>query len=106
LKLVKNMPPVGDGQWHLYDLANDPGETLDLQSKLPAEFAAMQSDYAVYARQKGVLPMPDGYSPQRQVLINSIKNYWLPLYGKQLLAGVLLIAGAITALVWWRRRRA
>ncbi len=106
LKLVKNLPPVGDGQWHLYDLSTDPGETLDLQSTLATEFAAMQTDYASYAEQKGVLPMPDGYSPQRQVLINSVRNYWVPLYGKQVLAAVLLLVAALAGLVLWRRRQA
>jgi hypothetical protein len=27
------------------------------------EFAAMQADYAAYAKAHGVLPMPDGYNP-------------------------------------------
>jgi arylsulfatase/uncharacterized sulfatase len=105
LKLVKNLAPVGDGLWHLYDLATDPGETQDLQAKLPAEFAAMQADYAAYAQKNGVLPMPDYYSPQRQVFINSVKNYWIPLYGKQMLAGLLVFVGGIAALVVWRKRR-
>ena len=46
LKLVLNNPPVGDGQWHLYDLRADPGETNDLQKAMPAQFAALQAAYA------------------------------------------------------------
>ena len=102
LKLVRNMPPLGDGLWHLYDLNQDPGETLDISAKLPQEFAAMQADYAAYEKANQVLPMPAGYSPQKQVMINGFWRYWVPVFGKQVL-GVLL---ALTALlVWWRLRR-
>jgi arylsulfatase A-like enzyme len=103
LKLSKNMPPMGDGEWHLYDLATDPGETLDLQKSLPAEFAAMQADYAKYAKDHGVLPIPAGYNPQRQVLINSVLNYWLPAYGG-MAALALLVVGALTGAWFWRKR--
>jgi hypothetical protein len=65
----------------------------------------MQADYVAYAQKNGVLPMPDYYSPQRQVFINSVKNYWIPLYGKQMLAGLLVLVGGIAALVVWRKRR-
>jgi arylsulfatase/uncharacterized sulfatase len=104
LKLVRNMPPLGDGLWHLYDLATDPGETLDLSAKLPQEFAAMQVDYANYEKGNQVLPMPDGYTPQKQVFINAIWRYWLPVHGKQAAA---LLVSLLALLVWClvRRRR-
>jgi arylsulfatase/uncharacterized sulfatase len=103
LKLVLNNPPVGDGQWHLYDLDNDPGETRDLRQLLPQQFTAMQADYAAWARANGVLDMPAGYNPVRQVLINSVMNYWLPAYW---LHGLLFLAAtmAISA-VWILRQR-
>ncbi len=107
LKLVSNLPPVGDGQWHLYDLRQDPGETTDLREKLPQAFEALQKDYATWAREHGVLPMPDGYSPTRQVLINTFVNYWIPAYrgvGLAVLAGV--VAAVVAFLAWRRRRRA
>jgi len=102
LKLVRNMPPLGDGQWHLYDLSADPGETLDLKDRLPHDFQSMQADYASYEKANQVLPMPEGYSPQRQVFINSISRYWIPVFGKQAAAIVLALLGL---LVWWRLRR-
>jgi arylsulfatase/uncharacterized sulfatase len=104
LKLVKNLPPVGDGHWHLYDLHTDPGETRDLQTALPAVFTALQGDYDRYAQSHGVLPMPDGYNPTRQVLINSFINYWIPAYRKPVLLGLAVVASAL-ALAWYRRRR-
>jgi arylsulfatase A-like enzyme len=66
LKIALNNPPMGDGQWHLYDLRTDPGETKDLQQQRPQEFAAMQADYAAWAKANGVLPMPEGYNPVRR----------------------------------------
>ncbi len=103
LKLVKNLPPVGDGQWHLYNLHTDPGETHDLRELQPRDFQTLQLDYELYARTHGVLPMPEGYSPSRQVLINSIRHYWLPTYG--LKAGVLLLGLLALATAWVLRRR-
>ncbi|MBP7662125.1 MAG: arylsulfatase [Burkholderiaceae bacterium] len=103
LKLIRNIPPVGDGQWHLYDIRRDPGETHDLRLKLPEEFRAMQADYAEYARSHGVLPMPDGYDPVQQVLINSLVNVYVPRFGPAALA---LLAGlSALALLLYRRRR-
>ena len=104
LKLSLNTPPVGDGQWHLYDLATDPGETQDLQATMPQAFATMQADYAQYAKDHGVLPMPKGYSPQNQVLIRSVLNYWLPAYGAMLGALVAVVSGGLGYWAWRRRR--
>ncbi len=105
LKLVLNNPPVGDGQWHLYDLRTDPGETRDLQQTLPQPFTAMRADYAAWAQANGVLAMPEGYSPVKQVFINSIVNYWMPTYGLQSLAVLVLLLGLPAALMLRARRR-
>ena len=48
--------------------------------------------------------MPEGYSPQRQVLIHSIQAYWLPAYGAQV-AGVLVFLAGSAGLYFIRRRR-
>ncbi|MEP6968882.1 MAG: sulfatase-like hydrolase/transferase, partial [Betaproteobacteria bacterium] len=102
LKLVRNMPPIGDNQWHLYDLRTDPGETHDLRAALPQEFAGMQADYATYAREHGVLTMPEGYDPSRQVLINDMFNYWIPTYRTPV---VLTLAALVLFFLLRRRRR-
>jgi arylsulfatase/uncharacterized sulfatase len=105
LKLVKNLPPYGDGNWHLYDIVKDPGETRDLATALPADFAQMKADYAAYAKAERVLPMPAGYSAPQQVQDNArrerleprLRAFW------PWLAGALgLIFGGAYAL---RRRR-
>lgn len=105
LKLVLNNAPIGDGQWHLYDLRSDPGETNDLRQQRPQEFAAMQADYAAWATAQGVLPMPEGYNPVRQVMINTVFNYWIPAYRN---STIIALAGMVVA-GWFlitRRRRA
>lgn len=105
LKLVSNLPPVGDGQWHLYDLRQDPGETHDLQKELPDAFRALQADYDAYAKAHGVLPMPEGYDPVRQVLINGFVNYWIPTYKNTAIAALAGLAVLVATVVYLRRRR-
>ncbi len=103
-KLIKNIAPVGDGLWHLYDISNDPGETKDLQGQLPDLFAAMKADYAAYARANGVLPMPEGYDPINQVQTNALINVYVPRFkrtGLPILAGLCLLLAAFVIL---RRR--
>ena len=107
LKLVRNLPPVGDGAWHLYDLRTDPGETRDLQQQRPEVFKSLQAAYDAWALAHGVLPIPEGYQPARQVLINSFVNYWIPAYKNTalgILAGVLGLVGVLA--IWRRRSRA
>ena len=102
-KLISNLAPVGDGQWHLYNIAQDPGETLDLQHEKPELFQSMQADYAKWAKANGVLPMPEGYDPIRQVIINSLVFVYWPRYQWHLAGfGCLIVLGTF---VFWRRRR-
>ncbi|MEI8325294.1 MAG: arylsulfatase [Betaproteobacteria bacterium] len=102
LKLVNNLMPVGDGQWHLYDLHTDMGETRDLQRQQPDAFKAMQADYEAWSQSHGVLAMPPGYSPTWQVRINSFANYYIPFHGYKLIVGLIAMVAAIVVL---RRRR-
>ena len=102
LKLVRNIAPLGDGQWHLYDIRRDPGETNDLRTQRPQEFLAMQADYAEYARTHGVLPMPERYDPVQQVLINALINVYVPRFWP---LAVALLAGLIALALFVRRRR-
>jgi arylsulfatase/uncharacterized sulfatase len=102
LKLLRNMPPLGDGLWHLYDLSKDPGETQDLSMQLPQEFADMQEDFVAWAKANQVLDMPDGYSPQKQVMINGFWRYWLPVHGKTM---ALILAALMLLPVWLLLRK-
>ena len=49
---------IGDGQWLLFNLAVDPGETRDLAHEEPARFQALQARWEQYAREVGVV-MPN-----------------------------------------------
>ena len=104
-KLVLNLPPIGDGQWHLYDLRTDPGETRDLQASQAQVFATMRADYDAWAKANGVLPMPEGYNPVRQVLINSFVNYWIPTYRNSFIVALAGLGGLVAVALAIRRRR-
>ena len=105
LKLIKVIPPVGDGLWHLFNIRTDPGEVHDLATQMPEEFKTMQLQYAEYAQANGVLPMPEGYDPIQQVQINALINVYVPR-AKAYLPHVLLTLGLLTAAIfYWRRRR-
>jgi arylsulfatase/uncharacterized sulfatase len=104
-KLVKNLPPYGNGRWRLYDITADPGETRDLSDAMPARFAQMQADYTAFAKSNGVLPMPPGYSAPQQIFDNALDTLLVPRLLAMLpyLGGLALLLGG---LVWvWRRRR-
>ena len=108
LKLIRNIRPLGDALWHLYDIRADPGETRDLQALLPAAFKTMQADYAAYAKANGVLAMPDGYDPIQQVEINALVNVYLPRLKRNAWAmagGMAALMGAGIYLVRRRRKR-
>jgi arylsulfatase/uncharacterized sulfatase len=105
LKLIKNIPPVGDGLWHLYDIVKDPGETRDLQLELPEQFRTMQADYAAYAKANGVLDMPGDYEPVQQVIINAAVNVYWPRYKAALLLLLTLLLAVPAAMLYRRRQR-
>ena len=105
-KLLKNMRPIGDNQWHLFNNDTDPGEVVDLQKKFPEVFKSMQEDYAAYAKANHVLAMPDDYDPIEQVQINALHNYYLPKLYRKIPWIVLGLALLIFAVWRWRRRKA
>jgi arylsulfatase/uncharacterized sulfatase len=77
-KLVKNIAPLGDGQWRLYDLRTDPGEVHDLGSSQPERFKSMLADYDEYARVNGVLPIPQGFDLQKTAMRYAVWHFLVP----------------------------
>ena len=85
-KIVMNRGPVGDGQWHLYNIVSDPGETEDLADAMPERMQVMSRAYQQYVLENGVLPVPVDYQQVYQVGINGLRE----VYGRQML--VLLVS--------------
>jgi arylsulfatase len=54
-KAVSVAPPYGTGTWHLYNLADDPGETYDLAKEQPEILKKLQAAWHRYARDVGVV---------------------------------------------------
>jgi arylsulfatase/uncharacterized sulfatase len=107
-KLVRNMPPYGDGTWKLHELALDPGETNDLSAERADLKAELLRDYAAYEQQMGVLPLPPGYDPHKQVAKNSMKRQFKAFgWRVALVAAVLLtlVVLGVRRLVRGRRAR-
>ena len=73
-KIMYNMGPVGDDEWHLFNIVTDPGETLDLKEGMPERFDSMMADYQVYEKNNRILPLPAGYIQQRQVALNGLRD--------------------------------
>lgn len=73
-KVVRNLAPLGDGQWRLYNIVSDPGEVNDLSGEMPERFQAMREAYAKYERENRVLPIPQGYNQQLQLVINMARD--------------------------------
>ena len=71
---------------------------------MPGLFRTMQGDYAAFAARDGVLPMPEGYTAERQINANGFNASVRP---KLLRALPWLLALIAVPLGWgiWRRRR-
>jgi len=99
-KIVMNRRPLGDGEWHLYDIVQDPGETTDLAAAMPDRLQRMLSRYDDYAMRNGVLAVPRGFDAQRQVAINGLRHR----AGPGILVGILLLATLLPFYVFARMR--
>ena len=66
-KITRNMPPYGDGNWGLFNIATDPGETENLLPEERAIFADLYKDYQRYTSEVGVLDMPPNFDFTEQV---------------------------------------
>jgi len=102
-KITRDMPPVGDGQWRLFNLARDPGEMNDLAKAEPAVFRQMLDDYAAYEKRVGVQPLPEGYTTQKQLMNNAMGKQRGQLIVTAAVA-LALLAGVVIGLVLLVRR--
>lgn len=54
-KSVSVAPPYGSGNWQLYNVVDDPGETRDLAKEQPEILKKMQAAWDRYAKDVGVV---------------------------------------------------
>ena len=92
-KLVLNRGPLGDDNWHLFNIVVDPGETSDLAISMPDKRQSMISAYERYARVNQVLPVPEGYQQLIQVAENGLRDR----FGNQIL--ILLATMSVLVLM-------
>ena len=103
-KISRIPEPRGDGKWHLYDLANDAGETTDLAMVHPALLQDMLNEYRSYTSEVGVVDMAADFSPIKQLSRNGFakaaKEYWyvLALFVLALLTALFLARRAVRRL--------
>ena len=100
-KLLRNQPPLGDGQWYLYDIAQDPGEVTDLKALMPQRLQRMLSAYETFERDNKVQPMAPGYSQPGQLAKNFIRNQ----SRSAVIVGLLTLLVLLPFLVAIRMRR-
>jgi len=57
----------GDGEWQLYDIKSDPGETRPLEAEQPERLRDMIAIFERYAEEKGIVPVAEDWSPWSQL---------------------------------------
>ena len=95
-KLVKNGRPYGDGEWRLFDLSVDPGETVDLSVSLPDKFGEMIAHYTDYTKEYGVAEMGINYEPLLEIqnkFMAKLKNAMRPYLIGFLVLVIVIIFG-------------
>ncbi|HPF22492.1 MAG TPA: arylsulfatase [Hyphomonas sp.] len=96
-KITRNQKPHGDGQWRLYNIEQDPGETKDLSQVEPEVFADLLAEYDAYSKRVGVIEVPEGYDSLKEITRNTMarqfKAYWMQLVVLlAIIGGVLWLA--------------
>ena len=99
-KIVRNRPPNGSNQWELYNLSEDPGETINLAKRMPNKLQELTEDYETYAEKNGVIDLPLDYEWAAEMTINTFKRNYLPLIYK----AAFFIVSAIFLVIVFRRR--
>lgn len=73
-KLMQNLPPKGDGAWELFDIKADPSELTNLAADMPELVEEMKAFFAEWSEQVNLVPVPEGYNPLEQTVINAKRN--------------------------------
>jgi arylsulfatase/uncharacterized sulfatase len=73
-KIVVNQAPLGDGEWRLFNIVSDPGETRDLKSTMPGQFQKMLSEYEQFKLDNRVAPLPQSSTQIKQLFSNVLQE--------------------------------
>lgn len=53
----------GDGKWHLYNIKENPAETVPLEDKYPDKFNAMMKIYQQYEKEHNIVKVAEDWNP-------------------------------------------
>lgn len=73
-KLMQNLPPKGDGSWELFDIEADPSELTNLADEMPELVEEMTAFFDDWSASVNLVPVPEGYNPLEQTVINAKRN--------------------------------
>ena len=68
---MQNLDPKGNGDWELYDIVADPSELTNLADQMPDLVEELKAFYASYSEEVNLVPVPEGYNPLEQTVINA-----------------------------------
>ncbi|MEM7019761.1 MAG: hypothetical protein AAF512_20790, partial [Pseudomonadota bacterium] len=68
--------PPGNGNWELFDMENDPGETQDLAEQHPKVLKELLAEYETYKKEKGVIHPEPPPSPSLRQLYAKPCGWW------------------------------
>ncbi|MFT7306148.1 MAG: arylsulfatase A-like enzyme [Candidatus Azotimanducaceae bacterium] len=105
-KIVRNRGPIGDDEWHLFNIKDDPTESLDLSFEQPTRLNDMKAGYAQYAIDNGVLEMPASYDQRKQVGINIVRQRLAENTPTLALSFGIFLFLIFLGVRYWRARRA
>jgi arylsulfatase A-like enzyme len=100
-KIVLNRKPLGDSEWYLFDIINDPGETKDLKAQYPKLFQHLLNLYQRYSEENGVQPVPDHYTQEAEITHKVTRI----MIGDGLLTGLLVFLTLGLFVLFARQRK-
>lgn len=103
-KIAKTPAPYGNGEWQLFDLSADPGETNDLSKSRIELFKEMRAEYEQYSRDSGVYEFGPGESARKQLIRNNITHLFLKYF--HFVFGFVLGTLTVVASIVWATRYA
>jgi arylsulfatase/uncharacterized sulfatase len=78
----------------------DPGETNDLSAENPLLLQRMLARYQEYVEDNKILPIPDGYRHERQIVLNALQKR----YADEILVSLLLLLILLPFALLYRAR--